>query len=236
MNPRVSIIIPFYNCPYIEQAVQSALSQTYPHTEIIVVDDGSSVHAERLAPYRGHIYYLGKANGGTASALNHGIRHASGEYIAWLSSDDLFAPQKIEMQLNFMLGQGAEISHTNFHYIDEHGRITQYNAGMQPLGMRELANTLYSGNPINGCTVMIKRSLIQRVGLFDEGLPYTHDYDLWHRVMLSRTAFPYLNVPLISYRRHSGMGTLRHQAAISAEIRFIQNRYRDALTHLIATS
>jgi hypothetical protein len=83
---------------------------------------------------------------------------------------------------------------------------------------------------------MIKRSLIQRVGLFDEGLPYTHDYDLWHRVMLSRTAFPYLNVPLISYRRHSGMGTLRHQAAISAEIRFIQNRYRDALTHLIATS
>ncbi|MGG6311761.1 glycosyltransferase [Paenibacillus macerans] len=236
MNPKVSIIIPFYNCPYIEQAVQSALDQTYPNKEIIVVDDGSTIHAERLAPYRNHVYYLGKANGGTASALNHGIRHASGDYIAWLSSDDLFHPDKITTQLHFMREQGAEISHTNFNYIDVHGHATQYHAGMTPLGMRELANTFYSGNPVNGCTVMIRRSLIERVGLFDEGLPYTHDYDLWHRVLLSRASFPYLNIALTSYRRHTGMGTLRHQAAISAEIVYLQNRYRAALTHLIATS
>ncbi|GJM76095.1 hypothetical protein HMSSN036_83110 [Paenibacillus macerans] len=94
MTPTVSVIIPFYNCPYVEQAVQSALNQTYRPLEVIVVDDGSTSHAERLAPYRPHIHYLGKANGGTASALNHGIRHASGEYIAWLSSDDVFIRTK----------------------------------------------------------------------------------------------------------------------------------------------
>ena len=70
MLPKVSIIIPFYNDSYIDQAVVSALYQTYPNIEIIVVDDGSTQHQYRLAPYLSRIIYLGKANGGTASALN----------------------------------------------------------------------------------------------------------------------------------------------------------------------
>ncbi|WP_059049573.1 glycosyltransferase [Paenibacillus senegalimassiliensis] len=236
MNPRVSIIIPFYNCPYIEQAVQSALDQSYTNIEVIVVDDGSTQHAERLAPYRSHIYYLGKANGGTASALNHGIRHASGDYVAWLSSDDKFHPDKVAVQLQFMQARGAAISHTNFSYIDEHSQVTQHGAGMPPMELNVLLHTFLGGNPVNGCTVMMHRSLVQQVGIFDEQLPYTHDYDLWHRVLLSRTAFPYVEIPLTFYRKHGGMGTLRHQSAISAEIQFLQDRYRAALTHLIATS
>src|SRR5689334_17046366 len=100
--PLVTIVIPFYNCAYIDQAVQSALNQTYKPLEIIVVDDGSTRHADRLTPYLPYISYMGKANGGTATALNHGIRNASGEYIAWLSSDDLFYPDKIAHQVAFM--------------------------------------------------------------------------------------------------------------------------------------
>ncbi|GIP57298.1 glycosyltransferase [Paenibacillus sp. FSL W8-0186] len=233
MSAKVSIIIPFYNCPYIEQAVSSALAQTYSNIEIIVVDDGSTSYAELLAPYRHRIHYLGKQNGGTATALNHGIRHASGDYIAWLSSDDIFYPEKISIQLHEMLRHKAVISHTNFNYIDESGTVTQFGAGALPMTRRELLEILTRGNPINGCTVMIKRSLLKRVGLFDERLPYTHDYDLWCRILLAGYSFHYVNQPLIAYRRHPGMGTIRHESSIVQEIASVRSRYRRPFHRLI---
>ena len=78
--PKVTIVIPFYNDPYVREAVDSALLQTYENLEIIVVDDGSTSHSDKLDSYGERIYYLGKANGGTASALNYGFRYASGDY------------------------------------------------------------------------------------------------------------------------------------------------------------
>ncbi|GAA0133336.1 glycosyltransferase [Paenibacillus sp. YSY-4.3] len=233
MSVKVSIIIPFYNCPYIAQAVSSALDQTYPNIEIIVVDDGSTSYAELLAPYQHRIHYLGKRNGGTATALNHGIRHASGDYFAWLSSDDIFYPDKINIQLHEMLRHKAVISHTNFDYIDENGTFTQHGAGASPMTRRELLETFLRGNPINGCTVMIKRSLLKRVGLFDEKLPYTHDYDLWCRMLLAGVPFHYVNQPLIAYRRHPGMGTIRHEPVIVQEIASLRSRYKRAFHRLL---
>lgn len=233
MSARVSIVIPFYNCPYIEQAVSSALNQTYPNIEIIVVDDGSTSCTELMAPHRHRIYYLGKQNGGTATALNHGIRHSSGDYIAWLSSDDMFYPDKVRVQLDYMIKHKALISHTNFNYIDEHGTVTQYSAGASSMTRRELLQTFLRGNPVNGCTVMIKRSLLQRLGLFDEKLPYTHDYDLWYRILIAGIPFHYLNQPLTAYRRHPGMGSIRHQGVIGQEIVAVQRRYIRELYRLI---
>lgn len=234
MKPKVSIIIPFYNCPYIAEAIQSALNQSYRNIEIIVVDDGSTSHADLITPYLPRIHYLGKANGGTASALNHGIRHASGEYIAWLSSDDMFYENKIYNQLFYMHRHKAVMSHTNFNYIDEHGQITQMNAGTIPMRRIELLRTFLQGNPVNGCTVMVRRDVLNRIGLFDESFPYTHDYDLWHRMLIARIHFSYLNQSLTAYRRHSGMGTLRHQPAIAAEIDVVRSRYGERLSRMIA--
>src|SRR4051812_38360727 len=124
MTPKVSIIIPFYNDPYIDQAVMSALYQTYPNIEIIVVDDGSTLHQHLLAPFQSRIHYLGKANGGTASALNYGMRMASGKYVAWLSSDDRFSPDKIARQVDYMERTNAQISHTDYDLMNENGVIT----------------------------------------------------------------------------------------------------------------
>lgn len=104
---KVSIIIPFYNCQYVEKAIESALNQTYQNIEVIVVDDGSTKYIERITPYLDSIHYIQKKNGGTASALNTGIRYATGEYFAWLSSDDLFKPDKISKQLKFMKRCGS---------------------------------------------------------------------------------------------------------------------------------
>lgn len=234
MNPKVSIIIPFYNCPYIAQAVKSAVQQTYDNLEIIVVDDGSTKYSKLIKPYLRKVYYLGKANGGTATALNHGIRHASGDYIAWLSSDDLFYKNKVKHQVQFMQETGAQISYTNFNYINKSGIVTRHAAGGEALSPSGLYNSFLTSNPVNGCTVMIRRDLFHQLGLFDESLPYTHDYEYWIRAAISGYALPYLNQSLTAYRWHSGMGTLRHSAVIAGEIDRVRSQYSEQLRHLAA--
>jgi glycosyltransferase involved in cell wall biosynthesis len=229
MYPKVSIVIPFYNCPYIEQAIVSALGQTYPNVEIIVVDDGSTMHTEKIAPFMTRISYLGKANGGTASALNHGIRMASGQYIAWLSSDDMFYPDKIERQLNFMLAHQAVIGYTAFDEIDAYNNIINRYAAARFPNQVEFVRSLITSCPINGCTVMMKKELISHVGMFNESLPYTHDYDLWNRIVLGGVFVHFLDEPLTMYRWHGEMGTRKHWPVIQQEIAQLQLFYRDRL-------
>lgn len=235
MNPKVSIVIPFYNDPYIEQALQSALSQSMKPYEIIVVDDGSSVHKERIQPYMNHIHYLGKGNGGTASALNHSIRHSSGDYIAWLSSDDVFYHDKINNQALFMEQNKLLFTYTNFNYINGLSQLTELNAGVVFPNKLELLRCFLYANPINGCTVMIRKELFAAIGLFDEKLPYTHDYDLWFRAILNGYTPVLLNQSLTGYRRHDGMGTIKHYDQIMAEAKATANRYQAPLRDLIAS-
>ena len=233
MTPKVTIVIPFFNDVYITQAVESALSQSYRKIEIIVVDDGSTKHTELINPYLPHIHYLGKKNGGTASALNHGIRYASGEYIAWLSSDDVFYMDKIKNQLSYMLENNAAISHTNFDNMNENSQITQHSAGGSFSSVVEFYKSFLVGNSVNGCTVMMSKHILNSIGLFNERLPYTHDLDLWYRVILSGHSLHYLNQSLTAYRWHPGMGTIKHRAVIEAELHATQMRYQGSLRRLI---
>nr|WP_280157799.1 glycosyltransferase family 2 protein [Priestia aryabhattai]MDH3135502.1 glycosyltransferase family 2 protein [Priestia aryabhattai] len=129
---QVSIIVPFYNCPYINQALDSLLSQTYKNIEIIVVNDGSTHYSEKIIPYLDKIKYIEKENGGTATALNKGIQHATGDYFCWLSSDDIYSPEKIEIQLAFMKEQKAVFSHTNYYAINNKSRIITSPLGIHP--------------------------------------------------------------------------------------------------------
>lgn len=232
MLPKVSIIIPFYNDPYVDQAVASALSQNYGHFEVIVIDDGSSVHQDRLAPFTGQIHYLGKANGGTASALNHGIRMSTGEYIAWLSSDDLFYPHKIARQVDFMIQHRSAISFTAFDEINEASQIVRQGQAARYPSMRDFIRAFQVCCPINGCTVMLRRDLIGGVGFFDERLRYTQDYDFWIRVLLTGNTIHFLDEALTQYRWHGQMGTMLHQPHIQNEVRLLQKRYRRRLGRL----
>ncbi len=221
----VTIVIPFYNDPYVATAVESALAQTHDELEVIVVDDGSERHADLLNPYRGRIHYVGKANGGTASALNHGFRMAGGSYIAWLSSDDLLYPNKIARQLAAMQESGAWLSHTAFDVIDQLGQVTERHVSPPGDDMSKLYREFVYGNPVNGCTVMMRAQLFELLGGFHEGLPYTHDLDMWYRAMMAGFPFHYVNEPLTAYRRHEGMGTLRHRDAIRQEVQVTMAKY-----------
>ncbi|MCS7458831.1 glycosyltransferase [Paenibacillus doosanensis] len=235
MNPKVTIVIPFYNDPYAYQAISSALAQTYPNVEIIVVDDGSNRYGEigKIVPLMNRVLYMRKPNGGTASALNYGIRRASGDYIAWLSSDDLFYPHKLAVQIPFMLERQAEISFCSFDLMDENGLVTQTDVTPRFADEAALCSAMLTLNPINGCTVVMSVRLLEEIGLFNEALPYTHDYDLWFRIMLAGYRFAFVDEPLIGYRWHPQMGTVRHWPSIQLEIEQTRERYRRSMTDYI---
>ena len=110
-NPLVSIVIPVYNGEnYLEEAIESALAQTYNNIEIIVVNDGSVDNTDAICKkYKNKIRYFKKENGGVASALNLAIEKMQGKYFSWLSHDDLYFPQKIENQINFLVGKKIKI-------------------------------------------------------------------------------------------------------------------------------
>ncbi len=232
MLPRVTIVIPFYNDPYVEQAISSALGQTYPNLEVIVVDDGSTLYQDRINPYVSRIHYLGKANGGTASAINHGVRMSSGDYIAWLSSDDLFYPHKIARQLAFMQQHNSLLSFTAFDQINEWGHVTAHAQAVRYPSQSEFIRAFATCDPINGCTVMFKKELVARVGVFDESLRYTQDYEYWIRALLSGVPIHFLDEPLTKYRWHDQMGTMRFKPHILAEVQAVQNTFRHRLEAL----
>lgn len=233
MQPTVTIVIPFYRDPYIGVALESALKQTYPHVEVLVINDGSPTHNELLYPYRSRIHYIEKQNGGTASALNEGIRRASGEYVAWLSSDDVFSPFKISRQLEFMLERQSAISFTNFDSIDGTGRVTKQMVGQRFPHILNFYETFMTGNPVNGCTVMAKRQLLLNLGLFDESYRYAHDYELWMRVLMNRIDFHYLDEALTWYRWHDKMGTNLFRGDVNQECAKLHELYNPILQRVI---
>jgi len=229
---KVSIIIPFYNCSYIQFALESALHQTYPHIEVIVVNDGSTQHTEKIEPYLPYIQYIEKQNGGTASALNEGIAQSKGEYVCWLSSDDVLDHKKVEIQLTYMKQRGARFSYTNYYTIDSSGSIISEPLGIFIEERIQFIRRLSKGNIVNGCSVMIHKEVFQQVGLFDELLPYTHDYDLWLRIVQYYDVH-YISDSLLFYRVHKEMGTKKHQANIRRELKSLLNKHRIPMKQLL---
>ncbi|WP_394172684.1 glycosyltransferase [Guptibacillus hwajinpoensis] len=229
---KVSIIIPFYNCAYIDQSIRSALNQTYKNVEVIVVNDGSTIHQEKVLPFLQQITYITKENGGTASALNSGIKVATGDYFSWLSSDDIYEPDKIEKQINFMKTHCLSASYASYILINEKSVPVSGPIGMEYPDRLLFYRKLKNGCPINGCTVMLKMAVFNEVGLFDESLQFTQDYDLWLRV-LQKHYFKYLACPIVRYRVHQNMGTKKNAVAIKKEIQLVKKKHRKAMKELI---
>ncbi|WHY74213.1 glycosyltransferase [Fictibacillus enclensis] len=233
MVKKISIIIPFYNCPYVGQAIESAMNQTHQSVEVIVVNDGSTKYTEEISPYLNRIIYIEKPNGGTASALNKGIQNMTGDYFCWLSSDDVFYAEKAEVQLKRMDEMNSPVSYTNYYPIDENGEIFAPLQGVYVEGRIPFLQRMQIGNIINGCSVMIDRNIFKEMGIFDESLPFTHDYDLWLRI-LHKYEFLYIPDPLLNYRVHQEMGTKKHAHEISAEIRKVQQRHAASMKLLFS--
>lgn len=182
--PKISVVIPVFNgTNYLREAIDSVLSQTYKNYEIIVIDDGSTDGTwEIIQSYGSCLRGFRKENGGVASALNCGIRNATGEYIAWLSHDDLFLPNKLERQVDF-LKQFPQFKacYTDYYTVDENGKILEEKE--TPWYPRlEAIRILFGRAYINGSTMLIERKCFEKTGLFCERLKYTQDTEMWLRL------------------------------------------------------
>ena len=182
-EPRVSVVLPTFNRGWIlEQAVDSVLDQDYANLELIVIDDGSTDGTKRLLSRFGdRITVIRQVNRGVSAARNAGIRASSGELIALLDSDDTWLPGKVTVQVAFfsthpdaLVCQTAEIWIRNGVRVNP-GKRHRKEAGM--IFERSLALCLVSPS-----AVMMRKSLLEEVGLFDESLPACEDYDLWLRI------------------------------------------------------
>jgi glycosyltransferase involved in cell wall biosynthesis len=222
---KVSIIIPFYNCEYIDDAIESALAQTYKNIEVIVVNDGSTVYSEKIKPYYNRICYIEQGNKGTAGALNTGIANATGDYFTWLSADDLYEPTKVEKQLNDLEQSNQVISYSSYVLIDKLGNVTSGSIGVPFPDRLSFLKHLRRGCAINGCTVMVKMDVLRALGGFNESLRFTHDYDLWARIAKDYS-FSYIDECLVRYRVHNEMGTNKHKETIRIELSQVKRKIR----------
>ncbi len=202
-DPLVSIIIPSYNsAKFVSEAVDSALAQTYPKIEIIIVDDGSSDNTkEVIAKYGDKINYIYQANKGLAGARNTGIAAAAGEFVALLDADDIFLPEKIAKQVEFLKSHpGCDISYSDlYHFWDD-----------RPQELLELGYKYYSGDEvlprlierdfIAPLTMLIRKSVFERFGVFDEQFRRSEDLEFLVRILKQGARICFLSERLAKLR------------------------------------
>lgn len=186
--PLFSIIIPAYNqVQYLCQSVESALVQTYPHYEIIVVDDGSTDQTAVIAKsFKTQIRYIHQKNTGLAGARNTGIRAAKGNFIAFLDSDDIWLPEYLEA-IQKLISQHPEASlfYCCAQCIDNEGEKLPQQVGAPISGIKnkqDLYQALLRSNFLIPSTITIRRDVILNAGGFDQSLRYCEDIDLWLRI------------------------------------------------------
>jgi glycosyltransferase involved in cell wall biosynthesis len=206
-QPLVSIVIPVYNCEkYLVQAIDSALSQSYKFTELIVVDDGSTDNSGTIAQqYSSQIKYVYQPNRGAGSARNLGLEIACGDYFAFLDADDIWMPNKLSLQMRLF----EENPDLNIVF----GHVQQfYTPGLA----EHIRNKIRCPKePMPGhipSAMLVDRASFERVGLFPTNLEIADFADWYARAVelnLSMVTFP----EVLTYRRihANNMGIRKRQ-------------------------
>lgn len=227
--PHVSVVIPTFDYGhYLADAVRSALGQTWTAREVIVVDDGSTDHTpEVLRQFSGDIIVIRKQNAGLSAARNTGIAAATGAFIAILDADDVWVPHKLERQLAV------------FRDHPETGVVscaaTQVDADLGHIRMlpcpanrdvAQLRRDLALRNVVSGgSAALVRRECFDTVGLFDESLRSSEDWDMWLRIV-RRFPIRFVEEPLVAIRvTGDNMSGLRHADRMLAnEMRVIDKQ------------
>ena len=204
-NPLVSIVIPSYNHGHlINKALNSILAQSYSCWEAIIVDNHSSDNTESIvsnfAEKRFRFYKINN-NGVIAASRNLGIKKAQGEWVAFLDSDDWWEPDKLDKAINYALKRNADLVFHNLKIAKKNYFYFSRSIGFYDDSKSAFDNLLHAGNSIPNSSVVIKKSILEKVNLISEDkLKISwEDYDCWLRVSKLTNNFAYLDENLGSY-------------------------------------
>lgn len=240
MNELVSVIMPSYNTAnFIEESINSVLNQTHQNFELIIVDDCSTDNTDEVVAQikDERIRYIkNEKNSGAAVSRNRALREAKGKWIAFLDSDDVWLPEKLEKQLAFMKENGYKFSYTAYEQIDE----SSQPLGVRVTGPRRVTKTGAYNYCWQGClTVMYDRDAIGLIQIAD--LKKNNDYAMWLKVSEKADCY-LLGEKLAKYRirrgsisRHSKTALIKHhyllykdgenKSAISSSILTVRNLF-----------
>lgn len=189
MNTRrnevsISVVIPAYNAErWISETLESILAQSYPASEVIVVDDGSTdATVLKVGAVGQSVKCLLRDHRGAAAARNAGILESSGAFVAFCDADDLWRSHKLEAQVDLALSRQLNWVVCDADWIDEGGLAV--GVQMPPMHEGDVLESLFLANFIKAATPMVARSVFQEVGLFDEApdARITEDWDMWLRI------------------------------------------------------
>jgi glycosyltransferase involved in cell wall biosynthesis len=227
-KPLVSVVIATYNMArYLPQALRSALDQTYSNLEVLVIDDGSQDDTPQVMldfQDDSRVRYMVQQNLGQAAAKNYGIRESKGEYIAFLDADDVWALEKLDIQMPlFAQSETVGLVYSAFVCIDERGVRLPKTSGRLFRGW--VSGPLLISNFVGFSSSVVRRECFKQLGTFNEQLGMGIDYDLWLRIS-TRFEFDYVDRPLCCYREWSGQMSrnwnTRYLKAIEIMKRFLR--------------
>jgi glycosyltransferase involved in cell wall biosynthesis len=202
----VSVIIPTYNSArYIKETLDSVFAQTYPHYEIIIVNDGStdSVELESiLLPYRSRVTYITQRNQGPSAARNVGLRAAYGDFVAFLDADDLWTSNYIDVQLNYLRNHpDCDLVYCNALFFGDSPYSGKKYMDEFPSDGEASSAAIISRRCHVFTSIMARRDSISKVA-FDENLRSSEDFDCWIRFTAMGYKIGYHRQVLAHYRKH----------------------------------
>ena len=212
-QPLISVIMPCYNmASYVSDSIKSVIAQTYPHWELLIVDDASSDETVNIIKSYAQAdsrikLALKKQNSGISDTRNQCIQMAQGQFLAFLDADDIWHPEKLEKQLSFMLAKNIGFTYSTYDWIDEDGKIM--NKFINTIG--NLDYKTYLRNTIIGCsTVMVNKAITGDV--FVPKFRTSEDTATWLDILRKGLMAYAIDESLVSYR-------IRRKSASSNKIR-----------------
>lgn len=233
MGELVSAVITTCNrsMEILERAVRSAFNQTYPHLEIIVVDDspGNAPGREEIEHYLTSHYDLTyirhPETKGACAARNTGLRMAKGHYIAYLDDDDEWLPDKIERQLTGFSDSDVALTYCNY-IVDDENKNTRYECHLKPPSSDPFFAVLRFDIALPTSIALIRRDALETIGGFDTSMQSWQDHDVWLRLARAYR-FAFIPECLMIYHSHSGSRISTNPAKKIAGAKHLEEKYHN---------
>lgn len=220
---KISVVMPFYNCErFLDDAIQSILNQTFTDFEFIIINDASTDASTGIAKkYTSDAriaYFSYNQKQGECKATNIGITKAKTPYIALMHGDDIACPERLAQQYEYMIHNlSVDILGTWAYLIDENNK--RYRLVKKPQNHKEICSVIFKFAPIIHPTIMYKKDIFKKIGLYDETLTSAPDYEIFFRAIAKGAILHNLPSPLMNYRVHNRRLSAKHKEEAKVMLR-----------------